>query len=44
MEGRIKDYDTLTERVYQYEMKISSMNMQIEGFQREQGNFEMLRS
>ena len=42
LETRVSEYNVLSEKVYQYESKISSMTIQIEKYVREQGNFENL--
>ena len=42
LESRVSEYNVLSEKVYHYESKISSMTMQIEKFTREQSNFETL--
>lgn len=43
MEGRVGELNNLSEKVMQYELKISRMNTQFQSFEREKSEFEDIR-
>ena len=43
MEGRVGELNNLSEKVMQYELKISRMNTQFQSFERERSEFEDIR-